>query len=713
MKYVNRLALMCVVLIASSANAQESKDFETSGFVMTGDSTLTPKLDESSNAKMYTTKLTRYTIEGPVSDDVTKAFIELSQTVMPMPAGDESLAALKATVLTGAQADVLRSGLITEIGEITQCVRIISGIERTGQQFDMIIRSGDDEAIDDADITGRIECYSFVTPENKGVMVTLKLRSMDDDESRYDELLATELLESLVVIPIDQHTPYVYWLAGYPLSLPIGSQLTDLTRANEQIITGNISMYDLNGNIQLAMIPENYSLSDTISDLKSNYRAGLIEQQKQGNLSIVWIGNSMFPAGNQSAARNDFQVAPLILKDGGHLYSQQHVIVDGPYIFAITLNGTVAGTQNLHNYAKAFYAKSTSDFGRRIPHFTTYYAPGFDLKLPTGYRNFTTYRDGLLHSMLISSSYSADSKELLDNAIERKAYTQIQFFLADSGMNLESAHRAVCQQVRDQHQDREQFPDDELFDTESMERTIEMPDGTQMGAIWNYFVPKDNENNDFELGLEYENINVTSVMIPVDNGHTMAVVSSISNELMHVDALATTAQIIDWLEPTTTIGDIEQGFGILKINPWVVKAYSSSETWENSHTTQMTIGKDLVVIKTMQIEQDDRSRSAQNLAKIFLKPAYRGSVYEDEYGLYPTDSSELAKISIAGHEGKMFEAMLTVPEEKALWARRVDSNLRVYGFRHGDQYTTITMSQESDIDSDRFDKYAEMFVPRD
>jgi len=713
MKCVYHLALMCVVLIASRADAQESKDFETSGFIMTGDSTLTPKLDESTNARIYTTKLTRYKTGGPVSDDATKVFIELSQTVLPMPAGDESLTALATAVLTDAKADVLRSGLMTEIGEITECKRIISGIERTGQQFDMIIRSGNDKAIDDTDIAGRIECYSFVTPENKGVMVTLKLRTMDDDQSAADEKLAAEMLGSLVVIPIDQHTPYVYWLAGYPISLPVGSQLSDLAQANEQIITGAINMYDLNGNFQLAMIPENYSLSDTISDLKSNYRKGLYEQENQGNLSIVWSGTSMFPIGNQAAARQDFQVIPLILKDGRHMYSQQHILVDGQYIFAITLNGAVAGAENIHNYAKAFYAKSSSDFGRQLPQFSTHYAPGFELKLSPAYHIWRNSQDGRLESILISPFYATDSDALLDKAIERQPYTQIQFFEADSDISLEQTHRAVCQQVRDQHQDRKQFPDTEPFDKEAMERSVNLPDGTKLDAIWNYLTPKDNNYNDFDPSSEYNNINVISMMIPVDDGHTMAVVSSISNELMHADALATTAQIIDWLEPTPTVGNVELSFGTLKINPWVVKAYSNSDTWDNSHTTRVTMGTDLVIIKTMQIEQDDRSHSAQNLAKIFLKAAFIRSAYEIEYGLYPTDSSKLEKISIAEHNGLMIEAMLTVPEEEGLWQRRMDSNLRVYGFRHGDQYTTITMSQESDFDSDRFDIYAEMFVPRD
>ena len=672
-----------------------------------------PVINEHSNGVLYSVSYTRKNTDNTVlEDDQVLPFVQIRQTVIKI--GDDKLKL--ETLILNAESDAYKMALQTHMAVVdtpwVDCTRMIQGVERTGKSLDATLIQSNPETGKPA-IGGRIEVYGFTDDNGKGIAIMLKVRTEDDTQSRMDEVLAESLLDSLVVIPIDQYTPYIYELAGYPISMPVGSSLSNLSQESEHVISGDIGMYELNGQFQLVMVPENYSVSDTAKDIEKRFYASMAEQETLGNLTTIWNSQSMFPVGTGAAAQNIFPVNIFKIKDGSYLYNQQHVMVDGQYIITVTLNSPASGTKNLHNYAKAFYAKSKADFSWKTPQFSTQYAPGFELKLPSGYRNWRTNRDGLLHSMLISPFYSADSEELLDNAIEHKPYTQITFFRADAGMNLESAHRAVCQQVRDQHQDREQFPDDEPFDEEAMERSIDLPDGTKMDAIWNYFMPKDNNHNDVELGLQYENINVTSVMIPVDDGHTMAVVSSISNELMHVDALATTAHIIDWLEPTQTVGDVELSFGTLTYNPWIVKAYSSSDTFDKSHSTRMTVGSDLIIIKTMQIEQDDLSRSTQNLAKIFLKSAFRRSAYENEYGLYPSDSSKLEKISIAGHKGKMIEEMLTIPKEATTWQRRADSNLRVYGFRHGDQYTTITMSQESDFDSDRFDIYAGMFVPGD
>jgi|GEM_PF-3509000 len=721
---------LCALLFAPSADAygheraerDETQHIETTAFVTPKPAGFSPKIVENSNASVYSMSYARTGSDGVVSGhDTALPMVQFYQTVLALPKPSETPEAgaqspseqLLGSLVRDAKTLLVRAGLMGEIkdDDLSPCTRVIAGVERTGTSFSGVLAKGTQESSDAT--TGLIECYTWRTSDDKIVGVTLKRTTDAGEQSTKDEQLASQLLETLQILPIDQHTPYVYTLAGYPLSLPVGSQLSNLKQANEHTISAQIAMYGVTGNMNLMLIPDGYSVFDTASELKSNHEKELKKQRDQGKISILWESFSMFPVGPDASGKARPKVTLVKFLDGSAVYNQHHVLVDDRYIVEYSFNCAPTEVENLHGYAQALYAKAQLDFGFDVQKRRIYSAPGYEVHLPYEYQYQSNYSDGRLESMVIHSAEIVLPKLFPVSALRHKPSTQIRFYPSDAGVTLEDAHREICQQIREHSRERTLYPDEEPYDQALTELQLSLPDGSSANAVSSMFLAKNNANSGYRTGTEYENTRITSILVPAQDGHTMAVVSCIANVLMHPDALAASLQIAQWTQPIEHPGKVEFEFANLEFDPWAVEMVQYPLYSDGSDTNRFTIGTDTVTIDHETIPEESLGLSDLELTELFIRPAYNRISHADEASHYPKAPEELTKATLAGHDALYFEHQLYAPLLLDGRTRTKSVYFRIYGVRHGDRYMVVTMRQDDNFYAHRFEKYHTMFTPKD
>jgi len=720
MRLVRAIVVCVLAMIVNQSFSQDIKtetseiplhEIQVAGFSTSVHSDIKPQIVESSNGSVYAMLYRRKNVDWSVfADDTSIPFLQLRQLVLQIPEDSEStVAEMQTSLVADAKRSAQQAGFADEAVETSDCVRVIGGVQRSGVSF--LITLPNENDANEAGYKGIIECYAFANLGNRGVGVIVKRRINEDEQSVIDENLSDELLDNLVVEQMDIYTPYIAMIAEYPVSLPVGSSISDLQKVSEYAITGTINLYNATAVLQLGMVPSSYSVYTTASELETAHHADVELQVGQGNIDVEWKSTSYIPVGQDSKGIAESNVYMLSLKDGRQIYNVRHSIIDEPYIMTITMNAAPEFAEMAHKYSEAFYAKTQADMSPTSSSLNTFHAPGYEIKAPSGYYSRTLHHNDKLDSMTISLASALNAENILDSGLEHKPYTQIKLYPSVRSMSIQSSHRAVCQQVREQHRDLIKFKEAEIFGDDGSEIRIKMQNGLEVVALTNTFLPKDNDQNAISLALNHEEMSVTSFMIPVDDEHTIAVISCVSNSLMHPDAMSVTKQIAEWIEPTTEHSRIFKSFGSIEYDKWIGDAYTFDSTYDDTVNTKMTFGSDSVLFITEESNERFTVLSKRSLAESFIHSQWKQNVFRIEESLYPEDSEGLTEIEIAGFSGLMFEARLMPQEEWEEGSRSNPLYIRIVGFQHGNQYTTIVMRQETEFESSRFDKYLKMILP--
>lgn len=711
----HRYLLALLAILCTNARSQSDttpvenltpKSATGAGFQIEYDGLYEPSALESSNSIIYGFTLRRNSLtSGAYAPDTVMPLARLTQTVAQLSTISTTRELLEATI-TDARTSI--SQLLNDyefaLPEPTDCTRKIASIARSGKRFEI---EKDGEPI-------FVECYAFEDKSGKGIGVILKHQSAVNDTTQIDEsALLDDILSDLTILPVTIFTPYIYNLADYPLSLPIGSQLSNLKQASEHAITAQIAMYGVTGNMKLMLIPDGYSVFDTASEIKSNHEKELEKQRDLGKISILWDSVSMFPIGPEAGGKAQPKVALVKFLGGSAIYNQHHVLVDDRYIIEYSFNCAPAAVENLHGYAQALYAKARPDFGFDADKRRIYSAPGYEVRLPAGYQHQSNYSNGRLESMVIHSAEIVLPELYPFSALRHKPSTQIRFYPNDAGVTLEDAHQEICQQIREHNRDRTLYPDEEPYDQKLTELQLTLPDGSPVNTVSSMFLAKNNANSAYKTGTEYENTRITSILVPAQDGHTMAVVSCIANVLMHPDALAASMQIAQWTQPIEHPGKIELEFANLEFDPWAIEMVQYPLHGDGSQTNRFTIGADTVTIAHETIPEESLGLSDLELTELFIRPAFNWISHADETDHYPKDPEELTKSTLAGHDALYFEHQLYAPLLHDGRTRTKSVYFRIYGVRHGDRYMVVTMRQDDNFYAERFEKYHTMFTPKD
>ncbi len=711
----HRYLLALLAILCTNARSQSDtmpaekltpKSATGAGFQIVYDGLYEPSVSESSNSTIYGFSLRRISLaSGVYAPDTVMPLARLTQTVAQLTTISTTENLLEATI-TDARTSIcqLLNDYEYTLPEPTDCTREIASISRTGKRF-QIEKEGEPIFV---------ECYAFEDEAGKGIGVILKYQAGINDATKIDEsVLLDDIISDLTILPVTIFTPYVYMLAEYPLSLPIGSQLSNLKQASEHAITAQIAMYGVTGNMKLMLIPDGYSVFDTASEIKSNHENELKNQRDQGKISILWDSVSMFPVGPEAGGKAQPKVALVKFLGGSAIYNQHHVLVDDRYIIEYSFNCAPAEVENLHGYAQALYAKARPDFGFDVHKRRIYSAPGYEVHLPYEYQHQSNYSDGRLESMVIHSAEIVLPKLFPVSALRHKPSTQIRFYPSDAGVTLEDTHREICQQIREHSRERTLYPDEEPYDQALTELQLSLPGGSSANAVSSMFLAKNNANSGYRTGTEYENTRITSILVPAKDGHTMAVVSCVANVLMHPDALAASLQIAQWTKPIEHPGKVELEFANLEFDPWTIEMVQYPTHSDGSDTKRFTFGTDTVTIAHETIPEESLGLSDLELTELFIQPAYNWISHADEADHYPKDPEELTKATLAGRDALYFEHQLYAPLLYDGRTRTKSVYFRIYGVRHGNRYMVVTMRQDDNFYAHRFENYHTMFTPKD
>lgn len=685
---------------AESAAEPQLYEFETAGFSIDVMALYEPVIRETSDASVYAMTFQRRAADGGAFDtDGKMAFMRLTQTIAPLAESGTLEGVMDSTVRNAVQS------LDNAYGKrrdrlFTDCTLEILGELREGKRIDAGIMPDGSVAY--------VECYAFEDKHGNGIGVTIKLREPADQEIPEDVLLAEELLVGLEIKDLEPETQYYFSFSGYPLRLPVGSSIQNLRQVNDFVFEATISLEGASARVQLIKAPAEYNLKKTASDQLSGYANTLEQQAQQGQLILKRAERSFIPAGeNGNAVLEGMSFA---LNSGNiDFYNTMHTAIDRGVIVVASFTGAESDADTVTRYLADFFARPLGSIDQSTLECAF---DGYEIELPAGLLFVHNEREQ--GEYLISPERNRSWQQFVEAPLTgHSGHTRIAVVQSDHAVALAATHRTLCEAELN----RLRGSDTPAASLESapVESTLTLEDGRTVDTLTSSLTPAVSAENLEERGVaSAQELKITSYLVPTDAGQHAVVVSTVASTSMHAEADLFTRLIVDRIETMETAGRIPLSFGHVSLpsNGASAKQVASNDYEGFEEDLRLTLGADTVAIRTTRDDPRHEVLSSRRLSEEYLKTVWHASTRADERDLYPEDSAELGSIEFAGYPAVMFQAQLGVDE--ATDADRTEpAFLRVIGFIHGKQYTTVAIEQDGEKDPDRLDWIMGLFQAAD
>lgn len=685
---------------AEPAAEPQLYEFETAGFSLDVMALYEPVIRETSDASVYAMTFQRRAADGGAFDtDGKMAFLRLTQTIAPLAESGTVEGVMDSTVRNAVQSldnaygkrrDRLFSDCTLEIlGELREGKRIDAGMMPDGS-------------------VAYVECYAFEDKYGNGIGVTIKLREPADEEIPEDVLLAEELLIGLEIKDLEPDTQYYFSFAGYPLRLPVGSSILNIRQVNDFVFEATIGLERANARVQLIKAPAEYNLKKTALDQVSGYANTLEQQAQQGQLILKRAARSFIPAGeNGNAILEGMSFA--LNSDNIDFYNTMHTAIDRGAVVVASFTGAESDADMVTRYLSDFFARPLHSIDQSTLGCAF---DGYEIELPAGLSFVdNTSEQG---EYVISPERNWSWKQLVEAPLTgHSGHTRISVVQSDAEMALAATHRSLCE--AELNRLRESDMPTALLESAPIESTITLEDGRTVDTMTSSLTPTVSAMNLKERGVaSAQELKITSYLVPTDAGQHAVVISTVASSSMHAEADLFTRLIVDRIETMETAGRIPLSFGHVSLpsNGASAREVASNDYESYVEDLRLALGADTVEIRTTRDDPRHEVLSARRLAEEYLKTVWQASTRADERALYPEDSAELDSIEFAGYPAVMFEAQLEADE--ATGAERTEpAFLRVIGFIHGKQYTTVVIEHDGEKDPDRLDWIMGLFQAAD
>ncbi len=668
-----------------------SPPFEFAGFTVPGlGEGVDLRFRENANGVMYGVDISRADPADPHRYADVTPLARFSQTIGPV-AQMGTIDDLLAAVVTDAQRVMRGSGLNDSFGEAAPCSREIMGERRTGKRFDAVLSH--DPLMSPEPIRGHVECYAFGMGD-KGVSVFIRVAESDERAREDDARDLAALLAGVGFKPVSPVSPYTYDLGGYPIGLPVGSRVMSVEQPNDSTMTARVTLDSVSLSVMLMRLPEQYAPEEGFARVEGSYedqiRASIA--RSKGTLRLLWKSGSAIPAGRDHEGLIDAPVYMLASK-GGRVYSAFYKNMEGGMLLSGVFTASPANADKLHADARVFvdaFRGNRYDLGSDA---WTVRLPGRRVRTAPSLRA-VAMRDGsgAIEATLLGVGPGTDAEGVFRSLLTHHAFTVVR-----------SAPLAGTDDLRDWH-------------GRLVGRVAALGGGEAVGD------PEIVEDGDWvasrltlTLGVEGgdddpaapapRGVDLTVRTRGVDG----VVISAISPEVLAPDAGAMAERLGGMIEPAAAPGRLGLPFGTLVFEPGsMLVTRARDERRGESHAWFMA-GTDRVDVFTTDPDSTQDVLSDRFLAERYMHPQWKLLAYDDEEGLYPRQGEGLDRVTIAGHEGRGLAVRLPGADEEPGRKRNRPIGAGVFGFRHGDRYTTIVIKQLGAYRRDRFDEILGMF----
>ena len=667
--------------------------------------------NELSTGVMYTVDVFRSNPADLHRVSDTTPFIRFSQSILPL-SQIGTAEQLQAAVLADAWGMVSAIEGNTELGEPMPCTREILGQQRTGQRIAVVL-SHDTEQ-DPEPLRGHIEVYAF-EHDSKGLVVTLKGAESNVTAKADDAAHAAVMLERFTPKRIDRDTPYIYKPGGMPVRIPVGSRVVSAGQPDENSVNAVIRFDGGELSVFIARVPEGYGRDWIFQDLSTDYVSQMKSQveQSNGQASILWLSDTAIPG--PAGSRRPAEASTMLIETpNGPIYSLFYKDMVGDIIVTGTFNMDASDPERAHTLARIF---ADGFQGGGPVSLKSYNLTEHTITLSDDYWLTPLHDDnGEIDLMVINLSGNSNPDRVLQNSHNHRSVTVLQTLDPNDTRDLETLNAELLERIVLLGRESPE-PDQPggAAPSEASELEIRSAGGSLVRYLGRSATALPAASTEAAPASSPENtIFVHSRLLQHAPSGTRMHIASVSNPFMLKDSLAITEQIATELVPKERPGAHEFDFGILHYNSQRAFLASSQDGYMNEdERTWFMLDGDRIEITTSRPEERFEVLSARLLADSFIKLKWRSIALDEEQAVYPDDSHGLAEVNIAGHRALMFQAHLSGQDEQPTSRRSGSVRVRIYGFTHGDRYTTVAISQYNDFDDARLDKVAGMFQPKD
>lgn len=674
-------------------------EFEMAGFSLEVMAPYEPVIRESSDGSVYAITYQRRAADGGAFDtDGKMAFLRLTQTIAPL-AESGTVEALMDSIIREAVQSLDNAYGKRRDRRFTDCSLEILGGLREGKRIDAGMLP--DGAIVYA------ECYAFEDKHGNGIGVTIKLREPVGEALPEDALLAEELLIGLQIKDLEPDSQYFFSFAGYPLRLPVGSMVQNMRQVNQFVYEATIGYPRANARVQLIKVPPEYNLKQTAADQLSGYAGTLEQQSKQGQLSLKRSARSYILAGEEGKGVVEGMSFALNTSNTD-FYNTMHTVVDQGVIVAVSFTGAETDADIVTQYVADFFARPLGSIDQGT---LTSVFDGYALELPNALSFVANDKGGEQDQFIVSPSQSQVWQRLVESPLTGDhGHTRILGERPGSAMTLGSAHRLLCEQELNRLGDVNS-PTASL-EAASVESTIVLEDGRTIPALTSTLTPVIGAEAIKTHGIEAAHeITITSYGLPADAGQAVLVVSTVASTSMYAEADLITRMVLDQIEPMETPGRVSLSFGVLELPPFgaSVSEMASRDYDSFDEDVLLTLGRDTVRIRTTRDDPRHEVLSSRLLGEQYLPTVWRSVTSGDEQERFPKDAGAFASVAFAGQTAAMFESQLAATGTITGTGRMEAKFVRVFGFAHGEKYTSVVIQQDGEKDADRLDWIMSLF----
>ncbi len=677
---------------AAAGQAERSSDdirvVQTTGFSIPelGDE-IQLATTEISNGVLYTLDVRRESTSDPHRFSDTVPLLRLSQTIRPL-AGLGTVDDLQQAVLADAYG-LLDKTLNPAPEPPQELTREIMGQVRAGQAFPATF--GLDA---DASIAGMVECYAF-EHEGSGIAVILKhtdtvARAKADDEAHLDNIL-----RNLVIKQVSPTTPYVYTIAGVPLSLPLGSRVENIQQHNDGSIHADIQLEGGTLTLFMAQIPQGSQVNAS-RELNDNYATQVREavEQSKGEVEINWSSRTALPPG---PGKSDPFIVPVYHIDApaGSLYSAFCSSVTDS--LAITGTFTLEGSKPelAHAYIRPFTQQlpGRNQVLRQAEEYLAF--PGHSLTLPGMFNVGETLLrdDGEIEAVVLNIVGPVRAESVIDSADQHRSYTLISTIRDDEHADLPTLHARLCQRLG-RAAEGEQGPGETS--------QVVADDDTLRPYQQSKFTPASPDDRASQIV-------VSSCLLPSDSSGVRLMATSVSNAMMVSDELAMTQWLISKITPNNQIGQHRLDFATIEYDDRRTPLTTKRAATDDHQHTQFRVGDEWIDVYTFDRDPRNEVLSRGLLAERHFTPIWARLAFADEAELYPADADVFVTASVADQKALMYHAHLPGRDIDTTRQRAKSCRVRLYGIQHGQQFSVIRMIQSDNFDDARFDEIIGMF----
>lgn len=628
-----------------------------------------------------------------LAEDTDAFFVRVAQTVRPM-AEVGTVEQLLDVMVSDARGIAAQFGTAPEAITENDCSRRIAGSDRSGRAVAGNVVPGAESPR-----AGRFECYAF-EQDGKGYGIIVKITTSDEAQLARDTRHAELMLAEMTPRPLAPMDAFPTVLYGASFDLPVASVMSNTRMLASNMGASDVEMPSARATLISASLGADREIADGYFE---SYRKQIIGESR---VAISGAGESArlledramrLPVGDGSGLV--IEVPTLVYRHTGQELGLVAALArrTEPAAFAsltVSLADPELAWANYRIVASGI-ARGSDEAARKA---VRWLAPGVALGVDPE-MSVTLAPGG---GVELSTRWTGEGQTRIDSLRDRRGFVTLD--VAPEGEGLDTLHTEFAR---------------ELFNAcvrGGLEPVLTR-EGPPVHVVpdANRRVLREWARTEYTSAREgataLDGITVSSAIVWSDTSQSRIVVHSVMPTPLRGFGLGLAEEIV---ARSQILEENElHSLGAVALSGELAGAlWEARESSLHATTTYTATLGDCRVRVTVHADDPQNGMLAEGvLDERFMRRAAEAVMFDDEWGDFPQDPQELQRTSLAGRSARLYRQRFDGADENGEGERKAGASVRIYGFAHGEGYTTVSVVREGEADEARMDALAGMLVP--